>query len=118
MFWILLCIFIFCFIMELLIAKKDNVDLFNFENFLPILFIPFSFPWAIYILFWAMSMMIDQFKYDYMYDFNLLHYYYLPFLLGSLFYIVHYIKRLLYSFLPNNTKLKLYRNKHIFYILK
>ena len=118
MFWILLCIFIFCFIMELLIAKKDNVDLFNFENFLPILFIPFSFPWAIYILFWAMGMMIDQFKYDYMYDFNLLYYYYLPFLLGSLFYIVHYIKRLLYSFLPNNTKLKLYRNKHIFYILK
>ena len=114
--WIIL--YIVCLIIELKIVKKDKVDILNVENLIHILFIPYSFVLSIYVILWTYCLMHEEHVFLNDSAPSFFYGYYLPLILGAIFYMIHYIKRIIYAFIPNENKLKLYRNKHIFYVKK
>lgn len=114
--WII--IYIIFLIIEFKIVKKDKVDILNSENLVPILFIPSSFVLSVYVILWTYSLMNEERVALDDSDSNFFYGYYLSLIFGAIFYMIYYIKRIIYAFISNKNKLKLYRNKHIFYVKK
>lgn len=119
MFLFFMCIiYIICLIIELSILKKDKINIFDTENLLPALFIPLTVPLAIYTLFWSLNLIFEDFFSLNNSENGFFCGYYFPLVFGSLTYMFYYVKRIIYAFLADEDKLKLYRNKHIFYTQK
>lgn len=100
---ILFIIYIICVFIEIKLLKRNKIDIFYKQNLLLVLISSVSFPLAIFALFFGYHA-IKNSTWDSK-DEIAFNFYLFTFILASLTYIIHDIKRKLYAFISPNNKL-------------
>lgn len=110
MFIIFIVLYIICLYVEWKVLEKEQISLSNKENMLIFFLIPFTLPLALSALIFGIYVIIDiivRQQRDLLEGIG----YFITFVLASLAYIVYYVKKRIYAFIPSESKLFMYEKK-------
>lgn len=96
-------LYFICVYIEIKSMKRNKIDIFYKNNFLLVLIASFGFPFAIFVFSYGLYNLIDIILNN---EENIGFYgWFLIYILGSLTYIVGYIRKRIYAFISPKNKL-------------
>ena len=111
-------IYLFFLFVEFIIVKKEKVNIFHEDNWFFVFASPGTLILAIYVLFYFTFFIVEDSTSSFpIISAKSFFGYYFTFVLGSIFYIIYYIRSKMYALISNNNKSKFYSKPTTIYSL-